>query len=91
MLEDLTLRSVNAWGIGRKGLDDGVALFVFMKDRKLRIEVGLGLESNITNEAAKAIIDERIAPAFRQKQYAKGLHDAIDHVRTLLIDAQNTR
>ena len=41
VMEDLTLRSVNAWGLGRAGYDDGVAIFVFVDDRKVRIELGL--------------------------------------------------
>jgi uncharacterized membrane protein YgcG len=81
VLEELTLGAVNRWGIGRKGVDDGLVLFAFMKDRKVRVEVGLGLETKITNTAAKAIIDEQIAPAFRAKEYAKGLHDAIAGAR----------
>ena len=84
-LEDLILRSVNAWGIGREGGDDGIVLFAFMSDHKVRIE--LGLEDKISNAEAKAIIDDRIAPAFRAKQYAKGLHDAIAPVRRLLASA----
>ena len=85
-LEDLTLDAVNIWGIGRKDADDGLAIFAFMKERKVRIEVGLGLEKKITDDAAKALIDEQIAPAVRQQQYAKGLSAAIAKVRTLLQD-----
>lgn len=84
VLEELTLDAVNEWGIGREGVDDGVAIFAFMKDRKVRIEVGLGLEAKISNAAAKAIIDEQIAPAFRAKEYARGLRDAVAQVRRLV-------
>jgi len=84
VLEELTLNSVNAWGVGRKGVDDGIAIFAFMKDRKLRIEIGLGLGKKITNAQAKAIIDEQITPAFRRKAFAEGLSAAIAQIRTLL-------
>src|SRR5687767_12935017 len=63
VMEDLTLRSVNAWGLGDAATDNGIALFAFMKDRKLRIEVGEGLEARISDAAAKAILDEHITPA----------------------------
>jgi len=46
-LEDFTVRTAQAWRVGRKGLDDGAVLFVFVKDRKLRLEVGYGLEGEI--------------------------------------------
>jgi uncharacterized protein len=83
-LEELTLRSTNAWGVGRKGIDDGLAIFVFVKDRKIRIEIGRGLESAISNENAKSIIDEQMAPAFRRGNYAEGLISAIREIRELL-------
>ncbi len=84
VLEELTLKSVNDWGVGRKGVDDGIALFAFMKDRKLRIELGLGMEKKISSAQARAIIDEQLAPAFREKAFAKGLSAAIARIRTLL-------
>src|SRR3954453_9107194 len=85
VLEKLTLRSANAWGIGRKGVNDGLVIFVFMQDRKIRIEIGRGLESAISNADAKSIIDEQMTPAFRQRKYADGLAHAIRELRTLLL------
>ena len=85
VLEKLTLRSANAWGIGRKGVNDGLVIFVFMQDRKLRIEIGRGLESAISNAAAKTIVDEQLTPAFRQRKYADGLAKAIRELRELLL------
>ena len=85
VLEKLTLRSANAWGIGRKGVNDGLVIFVFMQDRKLRIEIGRGLESAISNAAAKTIVDEQLTPAFRQRNYADGLVKAIRELRELLL------
>jgi uncharacterized protein len=84
VMEDLTLRSVNQWGVGRKGVDDGLALFVFVSDRRIRIEVGRGLEEAISDADAKSIIDEQLSPAFRQGQYADGLAQAIRRIRELL-------
>jgi uncharacterized protein len=64
-LEYWTIRAAERWKIGSKQLDDGAILFVFMRDRKLRIEVGYGLESALTDAAASRIIRETIAPQMR--------------------------
>ena len=65
-LEDWATRTFNAWGIGRKNVNDGVALFVFSEDRKLRIEVGLGLENVLTSANAARIIAEISVPKLRR-------------------------
>jgi uncharacterized protein len=84
VLEELTPQSANAWGVGRKGADDGLATFIFVKDRRMRIEVGRGLEKAISNDDAKSIIDEQLRPAFRQGRFADGLTQAIGSIRDLL-------
>ena len=84
VMEDLTLRSVNAWGLGDAATDNGIALFAFMKDRKLRIEVGRGLEGRVTDAAAKTILDEHVTPAFRAGKHAEGLSAAIDDIERLI-------
>ncbi len=61
-LEDFTVRSFAAWKVGRKGLDDGLVLFVFADDRKLRVEVGYGLEGQVPDAIASRIIQETIVP-----------------------------
>lgn len=84
VMEEVTLCAVNAWGVGRRGINDGLAIFVFVTDRKIRIEVGFGLEAVITDAAAKAIIDDQIAPAFRAHKYGEGLVAAVDELHDLL-------
>ncbi|MBX3158563.1 MAG: TPM domain-containing protein [Deltaproteobacteria bacterium] len=64
-LDEFANRAFNAWKLGRKGLDDGVALFVFSDDRKLAIEVGYGLEGQLTDARASRIIREVMAPKLR--------------------------
>jgi uncharacterized membrane protein YgcG len=64
-LEDFTVRTATAWRVGRKGLDDGVILFAFVADRKLRLEVGYGLEGDIPDAVAHRIIEERITPELK--------------------------
>lgn len=83
-LEELTLRTANSWGVGRAGADDGLVIFVFAAERKVRIEVGLGLEKAISNEAAARVIRENIAPAFRRRAYGEGLHSAVQELARLI-------
>lgn len=61
-IEDFAVRAFAAWKVGRKGLDDGLALFVFTEDRALRIEVGYGLEGQVPDAIASRIIRETIVP-----------------------------
>jgi uncharacterized protein len=64
-LEDWTVNAAQTWKIGRKGKDDGAVLFMFMQDRKIRIEVGYGLEGSLTDADSSRIINETIRPAMR--------------------------
>ena len=64
-LEDWTIRAAEQWKIGRKGMDDGAILFLFMRDRTVRIEVGYGLESALTDATAGQIIRGTIVPKMR--------------------------
>ena len=61
-VEDWAVRTFAAWKVGRKGLDDGLVLFVLAKDRKIRIEVGYGLEEKVPDAIASRVIHEVIAP-----------------------------
>ena len=79
-LEDFASRLFQRWRLGRKGLDNGVLLVVFVADRKLRLEVGYGLEPVVTDAVAAGIIRETIAPRFRARQWAAGLEGAVDAV-----------
>lgn len=64
-LEDYTVNAFAAWKVGRKGLDDGLILFIFAKDHSVRIEVGYGLEPVVTDAAAAEIVRNVIVPAIR--------------------------
>ena len=70
----------NAWKIGRREVGDGVLLVVAKDDRKVRIEVAKTLEGAIPDLAARQIIETAITPAFRQGDYAGGLHAAADQI-----------
>jgi len=79
-LEDVSIRLAERWKVGRKGVDNGVILLAFLKERKLRIEVGYGLEPVITDAVASAMIRDVIAPRFREGRYAAGLEAAVNEV-----------
>ena len=64
-LEDFTFRAADAWKPGQKGKDNGAILFIFRDDRKMRIEVGYGLEGAIPDSVASSIINNEITPRFR--------------------------
>jgi uncharacterized protein len=64
-LETWTAETAHSWRIGRRGYDDGAVLFLFMRDHRVRIEVGYGLESSLTDADSKRIIDETIVPSMR--------------------------
>jgi uncharacterized protein len=77
-LEDFTIRCAEKWKVGQKKYDNGLILFVFMKERKIRIEVGYGLESTVTDAFSSRVIRDYIAPRFRVGDYAGGLNAAAD-------------
>jgi uncharacterized protein len=79
-LEDFGIRLAEQWRIGQKGLDNGVILLVFVQERRVRMEVGYGLEPVLPDAAAAQIIREAIGPRFREQRYAAGLEAAVDAV-----------
>ena len=76
-LEDFSIRLAEKWRVGRKELDNGAIVAVFLRDRKVRIEVGYGLEGAIPDIEAARVIRETIAPRFREGRYAAGLEEAV--------------
>jgi uncharacterized protein len=61
-IEDFAVHAFAKWRVGRKGIDDGLVLFIFAQDRKMRIEVGYGLEDRVPDVIASRIIRDAIAP-----------------------------
>lgn len=61
------------WGIGQKGKDNGALLIVALKERKIRIEVGYGLEGRLTDALSSTIISQVIAPRFKQGDFEGGI------------------
>jgi uncharacterized protein len=79
-LEDFTSRTAEAWRVGRKGLDNGAIFFVFVEDKKMRIEVGYGLEGALPDALAGRILNDRVVPRFRQGDWAGGLEAGVDGI-----------
>ena len=61
-IEDWAVRAFERWKVGRKGIDDGLVLFIMAADRKLRIEVGYGLEAQVPDAIASRVINDVIVP-----------------------------
>jgi len=79
-LEDYSIRLAEKWRIGRKGKDNGVILLIVVQDRKIRIEVGYGLEGVLPDSLAGEIIRQEIASRFRQGQFYQGIQAGVDAI-----------
>lgn len=79
-LEDFTARTAESWRVGRRELDNGAIFFVFVEDRKMRIEVGYGLEGALPDALAGRILNEQVVPRFVQGDWAGGLEAGIDAI-----------
>jgi uncharacterized protein len=77
-IDQYGIRVLDAWKVGRKGVDDGAILIVAKNDRRVRIEVGYGLEGALPDAIANRIIDETITPHFKQGDYDGGVEAGID-------------
>ena len=83
-IEDYGIRLAEKWKVGRAKIDDGVIIIVALKDRKMRIEVGYGLEPVITDLKAGRIIDLIMAPEFKRGNFYEGLNSAMDAISELV-------
>lgn len=72
-IEDFGYQLGRVWGIGQKGKDNGALLIVARDDRKVRIEVGYGLEERLTDAQSSVIINQIITPAFRTGDFVAGI------------------
>ena len=81
-MEDFTIRCVERWKVGQKKYDNGLVLFVFVEEKKVRVEVGYGLEGTMTDAYSSRVIRDFIAPHFQRQDYAGGLNAAADAIIT---------
>lgn len=79
-LSDFTIKACRAWGVGDGKLNSGIGFFVFKSDRKMRIEVGTGLEGKVPDVIAGRIINEVVAPHFKKGQFADGVKEGTHQI-----------
>ena len=79
-VEQYAVRVQESWKLGRKGVDDGVLLLVAKDDRRLKIEVGYGLEGVLPDAAAKRIIEDDITPRFKQGDFYGGIRAGTERI-----------
>lgn len=83
-IEDFANRQFRAWGLGQAGENNGILLLVAKDDRKMRIEVGYGLEGTLTDLHSKLIIENTMVPAFRAGDFSGGISRAVDDIIMVL-------
>lgn len=79
-LEEYSLRVAETWKLGQKGKDNGVLLLIAIQDRRLRIEVGYGLEGTLTDVLCSRIIRNDITPYFKSQNYEEGIKVGVDAI-----------
>jgi len=79
-LEDFGNRLAQAWRVGQKGLDNGVVFLVFLDERKMRLEVGYGLEGTLTDAVSASVLRQAVAPRFREGRIADGIAAGLDAI-----------
>jgi uncharacterized protein len=79
-IEDVGLKILRDWGVGGKKNNNGVVILIAKNDRKVRIEVGYGLEGAIPDVTARSIISHDIVPAFKQQNYYRGIDEAVTDI-----------
>jgi uncharacterized protein len=77
-IEEFGIKVGDAWKLGNKERDDGLVLIIAAQDRKMRVEVGYGLEGEVPDAVASRVIREVLQPAFRGQQYASGIQAGFD-------------
>ena len=83
-IEQYSIRVVEAWKLGQKGKDNGLLVLVAKDDRKVRVEVGYGLEGVIPDAIARQVIDGLITPRFKQGDFAGGLTAGVQQLAFLI-------
>src|SRR5579862_4235857 len=83
-IEQYSIRVVEAWKLGRKGVDDGALLIIAKNDHRLRIENGYGLEGVLTDAASNRIIEDTMVPLLRQGQYFAAISAGVDQIMSLI-------
>jgi uncharacterized protein len=87
-IEDFGYQLGRAWGAGRKSLNNGVVLIVAPSERRVRIEVGRGLEPYLTDAMSTLIVENTILPAIREGKLAEGILKGVQDISKVLLSDQ---
>lgn len=79
-IEELAVEAFAAWKVGRKGLDDGLVVFVLVDDRKVRIEVGYGLEDRVTDLIAAQVIRDVMVPRIVEHDFDGAIRGGVEAI-----------
>ena len=88
-LEEFSIKTAEKWQLGYKGKDNGVLLLIVIDDRKLRIEVGYGLEEYLTDIKCSQIIRNKITPYFKTNDYKQGIIEGVDSIISVISGNDN--
>jgi len=83
-LEDFAARAFSAWKVGRKGLDDGLVLFIFADDHKIRIETGYGLEGIVPDAIAGRVINNILVPGIQRGDPDGAVREAVSSLLEII-------
>ena len=83
-IEDWAARAFQAWKVGRQGLDDGLVLFIMTEDRRVRIEVGYGLEALVPDAVAGRIINDVLAPGLQKGDNDGAVSQAVERLINII-------
>lgn len=83
-IEDVAYATFNAWGVGKRGLDNGCLIVVSLAERKTRIETGKGVGGEVTDLQAKQILDNNLKPFLKQGDFAGGFNSTLDALSSLI-------
>jgi uncharacterized protein len=83
-MDDYTLKVATSWQVGQKGKDNGVVLFVFVRNHTMRIQVGKGLTSVLTDARCKQILDRDLKTHFQNGDFDGGLTSGIDSILRII-------
>jgi uncharacterized protein len=83
-LEDYSLRVADQWRLGQAGKDNGALLFIARDDRKMRLEVGYGLEGTLTDALSRRVLDDVLQPRFRQGDFGGGIEAGSEAIAALI-------
>jgi uncharacterized protein len=79
-IEDFAGRVTDEWKLGRKGVDDGVLFVIAMKERRMRVHTGRGVQGTLTDALAKRIVSDLVTPHFRNGDFAGGIDAGVDAI-----------